>query len=120
MASVPSGGGSQDIIADHQGHQAIIEQRTQDSNIRNDVKHQVDNMVTEYRGNIGDTQSSIRGEENIVGRQYSELQNHHKTEALSQYNKYNEEKSGQERMPGADSPQELMKRAKEYQDKHKQ
>ncbi|HHV8591248.1 TPA: hypothetical protein ACUSZV_004997, partial [Escherichia coli] len=24
-----------------------------------------------------------------------------------------------ERMPGADSPQELMKRAKEYQDKYK-
>ncbi|EBW2292597.1 conjugal transfer protein TraG, partial [Escherichia coli] len=28
--------------------------------------------------------------------------------------------SAQERMPGADSPQELMKRAKEYQDKYKQ
>lgn len=120
MESVPSGGGSQDIIADHQGHQAIIEQRTQDSNIRNDVKYQVDNMVTEYKGNIGDTQNSIRGEENIVRGQYSELQNHHKTEALSQNNKYNEEKSAQERMPGADSPQELMKRAKEYQDKYKQ
>lgn len=86
----------------------------------NDVKHQVDNMVTEYKGNIGDTQNSIRGEENIVRGQYSELQNHHKTEALSQNNKYNEEKSAQERMPGADSPQELMKRAKEYQDKYKQ
>ncbi|EHD3585284.1 conjugal transfer mating pair stabilization protein TraG [Escherichia coli] len=120
MESVPSGGGSQDIIADHQGHQGIIEQRTQDSNIRNDVKQQVDNMVTEYRGNIGDTQNSILGEENIVRGQYSELQNHHKTEVLSQDNKYNEEKSAQERMPGADSPQELMKRAKEYQDKHKQ
>ncbi|HDP4920745.1 TPA: conjugal transfer mating pair stabilization protein TraG, partial [Escherichia coli] len=120
MESVHSGGGSQDIIADHQGHQAIIEQRTQDSNIRNDVKHQVDNMVTEYKGNIGDTQNSIRGEENIVRGQYSELQNHHKTEALSQNNKYNEEKSAQERMPGADSPQELMKRAKAYQDKYKQ
>lgn len=119
MESVPSGGGSQDIIADHQGHQAVIEQRTQDSNIRNDVKYQVDNMVTEYKGNIGDTQNSIRGEENIVRGQYSELQNHHKTEALSQDNKYNEEKSAQERMPGADSPQELMKRAKEYQDKYK-
>ncbi|EIP3995449.1 conjugal transfer mating pair stabilization protein TraG, partial [Salmonella enterica] len=79
MASVPSGGGSQDIIADHQGHQAIIEQRTQDSSIRNDVKHQVDNMVTEYRGNIGNTQNSIRGEENVVKGQYSELQKHHKT-----------------------------------------
>ncbi|MDN2643560.1 hypothetical protein OB900_20435, partial [Escherichia coli] len=57
--------------------------------------------------------------QNIVRGQYSELQNHHKTEALSQNNKYNEEKSVQERMPGADSPQELMKRAKEYQDKYK-
>lgn len=66
-------------------------------------------MVTEYKGNIGDTQNSVRGEENIVRGQYSELQNHHKTEALSQNNKYNEEKSAQERMPGADSPQELMK-----------
>ncbi|EEJ9510137.1 conjugal transfer protein TraG, partial [Salmonella enterica subsp. enterica serovar Typhimurium] len=28
--------------------------------------------------------------------------------------------AAQERMPGADSPEELMKRAKEYQDKHKQ
>ncbi|EBF4504091.1 conjugal transfer mating pair stabilization protein TraG [Salmonella enterica] len=99
MESVPSGGGSQDIIADHQGHQAIIEQRTQDSNIRNDVKHQVDNMVTEYRGNIGDTQNSIRGEENIVKGQYSELQNHHKTEALSQNNKYNEERESQKIIP---------------------
>ncbi|EFN3693516.1 type IV secretion system protein TraC [Escherichia coli] len=99
MESVPSGGGSQDIIADHQGHQAIIEQRTQDSNIRNDVKHQVDNMVTEYRGNIGNTQSSIHGEENIVGRQYSELQNHHKTEALSQNNKYDEERESQKIIP---------------------
>ena len=56
-------------------------------------------MVTEYRGNIGDTQSSIRGEENIVGRQYSELQNHHKTEALSQNNKYNEERESQKIIP---------------------
>ncbi|KYT16009.1 conjugal transfer protein TraG [Escherichia coli] len=99
MESVPSGGGSQDIIADHQGHQAIIEQRTQDSNISNEVKHQVDNMVTEYRGNIGDTQNSIRGEENIVRGQYSELQNHHKTEALSQNNKYNEERESQKIIP---------------------
>ena len=52
---------------------ALLIKRTQDSNIRNDVKHQVDNMVTEYKGNIGDTQNSIHGKENIVDRQYSEL-----------------------------------------------
>lgn len=99
MESVPSGGGSQDIIADHQGHQAIIDQRTQDSNIRNDVKHQVDNMVTEYKGNIGDTQNSIHGEENIVDRQYSELKNNHKQEEIQQNNRYNEENKRQKLMP---------------------
>ncbi|ROK20050.1 conjugal transfer protein TraG [Escherichia coli] len=99
MESVPSGGGSQDIIADHQGHQAIIDQRTQDSNIRNDVKHQVDNMVTEYKGNIGYTQNSIHGEENIVDRQYSELKNNHKQEEIQQNNRYNEENKRQKLMP---------------------
>ncbi|EKN2781858.1 conjugal transfer mating pair stabilization protein TraG [Salmonella enterica] len=99
MTSVPSGGGSQDIIADHQGHQAIIEQRTQDSRIRNDVKHQVDNMVTEYRGNIGNTQNGIRGEENIVDRQYVELKNNHKQEEIQQNNRYNEENKRQKLIP---------------------
>lgn len=99
MESVPSGGGSRDIIADHQVHQAIIDQRTQDSNIRNDVKHQVDNMVTEYKGNIRDTQNSIHGEENIVDRQYSELKNNHKQEEIQQNNRYNEENKRQKLMP---------------------
>ncbi|HFW3660886.1 TPA: conjugal transfer mating-pair stabilization protein TraG, partial [Salmonella enterica subsp. enterica serovar Birkenhead] len=45
MGTVSGGGDKQDVIADHQAHQAIVEQRTQDSNISNDVKHQVDNMV---------------------------------------------------------------------------
>ncbi|EJY2237424.1 conjugal transfer mating pair stabilization protein TraG [Salmonella enterica] len=119
MGRVSSGGSRQNVMADHQAHQGMIEQRTLDSNIRNDVKHQVDNMVTEYRGNIGDAQNNIRGEEDIVNRQYSDLQKQHKTEALSQNNKYNEEKAAQARMPGADSPEELLKKAKEYQEKHK-
>ncbi|EDP9872179.1 conjugal transfer mating pair stabilization protein TraG [Salmonella enterica subsp. enterica serovar Gaminara] len=119
MGVVSGGGDRQDVIADHQAHQATLDQRTQDSNIRNDVKPQVDNMVTAYRSGISDTQENIHGEEKAIGQQYSDLQKQHKTEALSQDNKYNEETSAQKRMPGADSPEELMKRAKEYQDKHK-
>ncbi|EAA2099726.1 TPA: conjugal transfer mating pair stabilization protein TraG [Salmonella enterica subsp. enterica serovar Bredeney] len=119
MVVVSGGGDRQDVIADHQAHQATLDQRTQDSNIRNDVKPQVDNMVTAYRSGISDTQENIQGEEKAIGQQYSDLQKQHKTEALSQDNKYNEETSAQKRMPGADSPEELMKRAKEYQDKHK-
>ncbi|HHA3413410.1 TPA: conjugal transfer mating-pair stabilization protein TraG [Salmonella enterica subsp. enterica serovar Muenchen] len=117
MGTVSGGGDKQDVIADHQAHQAIVEQWTQDSNISNDVKHQVDNMVTDYRSDISNTQESIHGEEKTVSQQYSGLQEEHKTEALSQNNKYNEEKAAQERVPGADTPEELLKKAQEYQDK---
>ncbi|BFJ71024.1 MULTISPECIES: conjugal transfer mating-pair stabilization protein TraG [Salmonella] len=120
MSTVSGGGDKQDVIADHQAHQAMVEQRTRDSNISNDVKNQVDNMVTDYHSDINDTYGNIQGEEKTIDQQYSGLQKQYKTEALSQNNKYNEEKAAQERMPGADSPEELMKRAKEYQDKHKQ
>ncbi|EAV0850101.1 conjugal transfer protein TraG, partial [Salmonella enterica] len=119
MGTVPGGGDRQDVMVDHQAHQATVEERTQDSYIRNDVKGQVDNMVTAYRSDISDTQGSIQGGEKAVDQQYSDLQKQHKTEALSQNNKYNEEKAAQARMPGADSPEELLKKAKEYQDKHK-
>lgn len=120
MSTVSGGGDKQDVVADHQAHQAMVEQRTRDSNISNDVKNQVDNMVTNYHSDINDTYGNIQGEEKTIDQQYSGLQKQYKTEALSQNNKYNEEKAAQERMPGADSPEELMKRAKEYQDKHKQ
>ncbi|HGF5899342.1 TPA: conjugal transfer mating-pair stabilization protein TraG [Escherichia coli] len=114
MESVPSGGGRQDIIADYQGHQAIIEQRTQDSNIRNNVKQQVDNMVRDYRSEIDTVSKSIRNDEGSIRQQYNALQTHHKSEELSQERKYNEEKAAQERMPGADTPDELQKKAREY------
>ncbi|EKH8691518.1 conjugal transfer mating pair stabilization protein TraG [Salmonella enterica] len=119
MGTVSGGGDQQDVMVDHQTHQATVEQRTHDSHIRNDVKGQVDNMVTEYHDSISDTQNNIREKESGVSRQYSDLQKQHKTEVLSQNNKYNEEKAAQARMPGADSPEELLKKAKEYQDKHK-
>ncbi|HCC0690369.1 TPA: conjugal transfer mating pair stabilization protein TraG [Escherichia coli] len=114
MDSVPLGGGRQDIIADYQGHQAIIEQRTQDSNIRNNVKQQVDNMVRDYRSEIDTVNKSIRNDEGSIRQQYNALQIHHKSEELSQDRKYNEEKAAQERMPGADTPDELQKKAREY------
>ncbi|MEH5468818.1 conjugal transfer mating pair stabilization protein TraG [Escherichia coli] len=114
MDSVPLGGGRQDIIADYQGHQAIIEQITQDSNIRNNVKQQVDNMVRDYRSEIDTVNKSIRNDEGSIRQQYNALQTHHKSEELSQDRKYNEEKAAQERMPRADTPDELQKKAREY------
>lgn len=106
------------VMADHQLHQGIINQRTLDNNIHNDVKHQVEDMTSEYRSQIHTTVSNVRDGEQDINQQYSELQNHHKKEESYQNRKYNEEKATQERLPGADTPDELLKKAREYQDKN--
>ncbi|EJE3041833.1 conjugal transfer mating pair stabilization protein TraG, partial [Salmonella enterica] len=119
MGTISAGGNQQNVIADHQAHEGLIEQRTQDNNIRNDVKHQVDNMVTAYRSDIRNTQTKIKGEEDTVNQQYSSLKNNHKEEEINQNNKYNKEKASQEQLPGADSPDELLEKAKKYQNEGK-
>lgn len=119
MGTISAGGNQQNVIADHQAHEGLIEQRTQNNNIRNDVKHQVDNMVTAYRSDIRNTQTKIKGEEDTVNQQYSSLKNNHKEEEINQNNKYNKEKASQEQLPGADSPDELLEKAKKYQNEGK-
>ncbi|EBZ6268487.1 conjugal transfer mating pair stabilization protein TraG [Salmonella enterica subsp. enterica serovar Oranienburg] len=119
MGTISAGGNQQNVIADHQAHEGLIEQRTQDNNIRNDVKHQVDNMVTAYRSDISNTQTKIKGEGDTVNQQYSSLKNNHKEEEINQNNKYNKEKASQEQLPGADSPDELLEKAKKYQNEGK-
>ncbi|HID3974777.1 TPA: conjugal transfer mating-pair stabilization protein TraG [Enterobacter cloacae] len=106
------------VMAEHQLHQGIINQRTLDNNIHNDVKHQVEDMTSEYRSQINTTVSNVRDGEQGINQQYSELQNHHKKEELYQNRKYNEEKTTQERLPGADTPDELLNKAREHQDKN--
>ncbi|ELT1239152.1 conjugal transfer mating pair stabilization protein TraG [Salmonella enterica] len=118
MGTISAGGNQQNVIADHQAHEGLIEQRTQENNIRNDVKHQVDNMVTAYRSDISNTQTKIKDEEDTVNQQYSILKNNHKEE-INQNNKYNKEKASQEQLPGADSPNELLEKAKKYQNEGK-
>lgn len=118
MSTVSGGGNNQDVIADHQTHQSMVEQRTQDSNISNDVKHQVDNMVTEYRGNIGDTHNNIRSEEGIVDKKYSELQNNHKQEETRQNDKYHKEVESQKLVPSP-SEEALKKMVNDKKDRLK-
>lgn len=118
MEGGASGGNKEAVIADHQSHREIIDQRTLSSNISNDVKNQVENMMEGHRSEIESKSGNIRGGEKGLDQQYAELQTHHKAEELSQSRKFNEEQTIQERLPGADTPEELLKKAKEYQNKN--
>ena len=118
LEGVASGENKEAVMADHQLHQGIINQRTLDNNIRNDVKHQVEDMTSEYRSQINTTVRNVREGEQDINQQYTGLQNHHKKDELYQNQKFNEEKATQERLPGADTPDELLNKAREYMDKN--
>ncbi|ECI2695839.1 conjugal transfer mating pair stabilization protein TraG [Salmonella enterica subsp. enterica] len=70
MGSVSGGGGKEEVVADYRSHQASVDQRTQDSGIQDNVKGQVDNMLTDSRQNIDGTQGRIQGEESSINQQY--------------------------------------------------
>ncbi|EBD8592452.1 conjugal transfer protein TraG [Salmonella enterica] len=119
MDNVSAGGGRQEVLSDHAAHKASIESATSDAGIKGNVKGSVDGMMTETRNNISGTQSEIKGASASVDNQYSALERHHQSEADNQGAKYNNEKASQNAIPGADSPEELLEKAKKLENNHK-
>ena len=119
MDNVSAGGGRQEVLSDHAAHKASIESATSDAGIKGNVKGSVDGMMTETRNNISGTQSEIKGASASVDNQYSALERHHQSEANNQGAKYNNEKASQNAIPGADSPEELLEKAKKLENNHK-
>ncbi|EAA6671698.1 conjugal transfer protein TraG [Salmonella enterica subsp. enterica] len=119
MDNVSAGGGRQEVLSDHAAHKASIESATSDAGIKGNVKGSVDGMMTETRNNISGTQSEIKRASASVDNQYSALERHHQSEADNQGAKYNNEKASQKAIPGADSPEELLEKAKKLENNHK-
>lgn len=119
MDNVSAGGGRQEVLSDHAAHKASIESATSDAGIKGNVKGSVDGMMTETRNNITGTQSEIKGSSASVDNQYSALERHHQSEANNQGAKYNNEKTSQNAIPGADSPEELLEKAKKLENNQK-
>ena len=112
MSTVSSGGGSQDVLSDYASHKGAIENATTDAGIKGDVKGSVNGMLNETRGNIAGIQGEIEGASKTVDTQYSELKNDHRSQAQSQNTVFNREKASQNAIPGADSSEELLEKAK--------
>ncbi|WP_320744581.1 conjugal transfer mating-pair stabilization protein TraG [Enterobacter sp. 276E10] len=115
MQGISSGGNKEAVMADHQSHRDAIEERTMSSGITDNVKDKVDNMVSVNNQSIGGTHVQITGKSENIENEYNTLKNHYKKEDMTQDNKYTAEVSAQKSLPGADSPEELMKKAEEYQ-----
>jgi conjugal transfer mating pair stabilization protein TraG len=119
MDNVSAGGGRQDVLSDHAAHQDTIESATSGAGIKGNVKGSVDGMMAETRNNISGTQSEIKGASTPVDNQYSALERHHQSEANNQNIMYDKEKSSQNAIPGADSSEELLEKAKKLENNRK-
>lgn len=100
-------------MADHQSHRENIESASRQAGIKDGVKQNVNNMLVESRDSVQNSQGVISGASQPIDAQYSNLEGHHRNEQKNQDELYNKEKTAQKLMPGADTPEELLEKAKE-------
>ena len=113
MGGISSGGNKEAIMADHQSHRENIESASRQAGIKDGVKQNVNNMLVESRDSVQNSQGVISGASQPIDAQYSNLEGHHRNEQKNQDELYNKEKTAQKLMPGADTPEELLEKAKE-------
>lgn len=113
MEGISLGGNKGAVMADHQSHRENIESASRQAGIKDGVKQNVDNMLNESRDSVQNSQGVISGASQPIDAQYSNLEGHHRSEQKNQDELYNKEKTAQKLMPGADTPEELLEKAKE-------
>ncbi|WP_448868836.1 conjugal transfer mating-pair stabilization protein TraG [Enterobacter ludwigii] len=119
MTNISAGGGRQDVMSDFATHKATVEKATSESGIKDNVKGNVDGMLDQTRNSISGKQSDIQNASTVINNQYSELESNHRSQDQKQDNMYNNEKSAQKSIPGADSPEELLAKARELENNQK-
>lgn len=119
MEGISSDGNKEAVMADHQSQRENIESASRQAGIKDGVKQNVDNMLNESRDSVQNSQGVISGASQPIDTQYSNLESHHRSEQKNQDELYNKEKTAQRLIPGADTPEELLEKAKELENNRK-
>ena len=119
MPSVSEGKGSGTVYADYNSHGDSIDEMTKNAGIKNDVHQSVEHMVSENQQAHKDRQDSIHKQEDDVQNEHTRLENHHNLEGNKFEKEYNDKKAEQRALPGADTRDELLAKAQEFERKHK-
>ncbi|HED3360915.1 TPA: conjugal transfer mating pair stabilization protein TraG [Klebsiella variicola subsp. variicola] len=119
MSGVSGGGDRGTVMADYSHNSGKIETMTKNAGIKNNVKETVGSMIDSNKQAHQKTQQVIQQQGGEVKKQQSDLENHHKTAGNKFESEYNVRREHQELIPGADSRDELTKKALVFQRKHK-
>ncbi|HBR1095162.1 TPA: conjugal transfer mating pair stabilization protein TraG [Klebsiella variicola] len=119
MSGVSGGGDRGTVMEDYSHNSGKIETMTKNAGIKNNVKETVGSMIDSNKQAHQKTQQVIQQQGGEVKKQQSDLENHHKTAGNKFESEYNVRREHQELIPGADSRDELTKKALDFQRKHK-
>ncbi|WP_367300398.1 hypothetical protein [Hafnia alvei] len=111
MPAIPQGGSNESVQTDYARNNGHIEARTQQAGIKDDMGNSVQGMINDNQAKQITTQHNIEQQSHEVKGQYTDLDNHHKSEQSTQNKQYNNAKEKADSIPGAKSKEELLKQA---------
>ncbi|WP_430673405.1 conjugal transfer mating-pair stabilization protein TraG [Klebsiella aerogenes] len=119
MGGVSAGGGRDGVVSDYGQHASSIDNMTAQAGIKHDVGNGVEALVSENRQINQDARQKITTQGQEVQKQYTDLQNNHNLEGNKIDNEYNRRTYEQKALPGADTRDELLRKAQDYEKNHK-
>ena len=119
MGGVSAGGGRDGVVSDYGQHASSIDSMTAQAGIKHDVGNGVEALVSENRQINQDARQKITTQGQEVQKQHTDLQNNHNLEGNKIDNEYNRRTYEQKALPGADTRDELLRKAQDYEKNHK-
>ncbi|HEJ0318164.1 TPA: conjugal transfer mating pair stabilization protein TraG [Klebsiella aerogenes] len=119
MGGVSAGGGRDGVVSDYGQHASSIDNMTAQAGIKYDVGNGVEALVSENRQINQDARQKITTQGQEVQKQHTDLQNNHNLEGNKIDNEYNRRTYEQKALPGADTRDELLRKAQDYEKNHK-
>lgn len=119
MGGVSAGGGRDGVVSDYSQHASSIDNMTAQAGIKHDVGNGVEALVSENRQINQDARQKITTQGQEVQKQHTDLQNNHNLEGNKIDNEYNRRTYEQKALPGADTRDELLRKAQDYEKNHK-
>ncbi|QPR26587.1 conjugal transfer mating pair stabilization protein TraG (plasmid) [Edwardsiella hoshinae] len=118
MGAVSAGGNQADVMADYQANSATIERQTQQAELPNNVRSKVEHMVDENQNRQHSAKNEINNQTGEVKGEYSHLGQEYKQQQDKYHVGYQSAKAKMDLMPGADTKEELLEKAKKLQDEN--
>lgn len=119
MGGVSAGGGRDGVVSDYGQHASSIDNMTAQAGIKYDVGNGVEALVSENHQINQDARQKITTQGQEVQKQHTDLQNNHNLEGNKIDNEYNRRTYEQKALPGADTRDELLRKAQDYEKNHK-